>query len=88
MSGFPSVEPLNVVPQKLLQPFKKDTANRMALSRVEMAENLLDRFGWFLFTLSFYPMKKLKVIYFVKGYKKKIELTSNVLFLSGFKENI
>jgi len=45
MSGFPSVEPLNVVPQKLLQPFKKDIANRMALSRVEMAENLLDRFG-------------------------------------------
>jgi len=45
MSGFPVVQPTQIVPQHLLPPFKRDTANRLALSRVEMVEKLLLKIG-------------------------------------------
>ena len=47
MSGFPVVQPTQIVPQHLLPPFKRDTANRLALSRVEMVEKLLLKIGDF-----------------------------------------
>ncbi|CAK8671857.1 centrosomal protein of 104 kDa-like isoform X2 [Clavelina lepadiformis] len=45
MSAFKTVHPLQLVQQQAIQPYKRDLAMRLALSRVELVKRLLDRYG-------------------------------------------
>jgi len=45
MSEFDMVHQLQLVPQHTTPPFKRDTAMRLALSRVELIERQLTKFG-------------------------------------------
>nr|CAB3229838.1 centrosomal protein of 104 kDa [Phallusia mammillata] len=45
MSEFNMVHQLQLVPQHTTPPFKRDMANRLALSRMELIEHQLEKFG-------------------------------------------
>lgn len=49
MSEFTNVHQFHLVAQNAVPPFKRDASNRLALSRVELVNKLLDKFGmnWF-----------------------------------------